>query len=107
MKNIITHNKLVRDKIPEIIEKSGKTAVCRTLSDEEYLEMLDQKLTEELDEYLKDQSMEEIADLLEVIYAVVKARGSSIEEVEKIRLLKKENRGGFEDKVFLECVLEQ
>jgi len=107
MKNIIIHNKLVRDKIPEIINKSGKTAVCRTLSDEEYLQTLDQKLTEELDEYLKDQSMEEIADLLEVIYAVVKARGSSMEEIEKIRLLKKEKRGGFENKIFLECVVEE
>ncbi len=107
MKNIIPHNKLVRDKIPEIIEKSGKTAVCRLLSDEEYLEMLDRKLSEELDEYLKDQSMEEIADLLEVIYAVIKARGASMEEVEKIRLLKKEKRGGFENKVFLKCVVEE
>lgn len=107
MKNTITHNKLVRDKIPEIIIKSGKTAVFRPLSDEEYLKMLDQKLSEELNEYLSDHSMEEIADLLEVICAVVKARGSSMEAVEKIRLSKKEKRGGFEDKVFLEYVIEE
>lgn len=107
MKSAVTHNKLVRDRIPEIIEKSGKTAVFRTLSDEEYLKMLDQKLTEELDEYLSDKSMEEIADLLEVVCAVVKARGSSMEEVEKIRLSKREKRGGFEERIFLEYVIEE
>ncbi len=106
MKKTIIHNKLVRDNIPDIIESGGKTAVYRTLCEDEYLKMLDQKLTEELNEYLSDNSMEEIADLLEVIHAVVKARGSSMEEVEKIRLLKKDKRGGFEDKVFLECVIE-
>ncbi len=107
MKNTITHNKLVRDKIPEIIETSGKKAVFRTLSEDEYLEMLDQKLTEELNEYLADKSMEEIADLLEVVHAVVKARGSSMEEVERIRIRKKEKRGGFEHRIFLECVVEE
>lgn len=107
MKKTVIHNKLVRDKIPEIIETSGKKAVFRMLSEDEYLEMLDQKLSEEMNEYLSDKSMEEIADLLEVIHAVVKARGLSMEEVEKIRLSKKEKRGGFENKVFLECVVEE
>ena len=107
MKKTVYHRKLVRDRIPEIIQESGKTAVCRTLSSDEYLEMLDRKLTEELNEYLSDKSTEEIADLLEVIHAVVKARGSSMEEVEKIRLLKKEKRGGFENRIFLECVVQE
>lgn len=107
MKNTVIHNKLVRDKIPEIIENSGKCAVCRTLSEDEYLKMLHQKLTEELNEYLSDDSLEEIADLLEVIHAVVRARGSSMEEVENIRLSKKEKRGGFEDRIFLECVVQK
>ena len=106
MEKTIIHNKLVRDKIPEIIEKSGKTAFCRTLSDSEYLEMLDKKLSEELNEYLSDKSMEEIADLLEVICAVVKARGSEMDEVEKIRLQKKAKRGGFENKILLEKVID-
>lgn len=106
MKKTIIHNKLVRDRIPEIIEKSGKTASARMLSHEEYLKRLDEKLSEELNEYLKDQSMEEIADLLEVIHAVVNARGSDMDEVEKIRLQKKEKRGGFEQRIFLECVTE-
>ncbi|MBQ1256039.1 MAG: nucleoside triphosphate pyrophosphohydrolase [Clostridia bacterium] len=107
MKKTVYHRKLVRDRIPEIIQESGKTAVCRTLASDEYLEMLDRKLTEELNEYLSDKSTEEIADLLEVIHAVVKARGSSMEEVEKIRLLKKEKRGGFENRIFLECVVQE
>ena len=106
MKNIIKHKKLVRDRIPEIIEKSGKKADFRILSENEYLKMLDQKLQEELSEYLYDKSMEEIADLLEVIHAVVSARGSTMDEVEQIRLLKKEKRGGFENRIFLESVTD-
>ena len=63
----IRYQKLVRDKIPELIEKQGKRSVCSVLSDEEYLERLDEKLSEELEEYLEDKSMEELADLLEVM----------------------------------------
>lgn len=106
MEKTIIHNKLVRDLIPEIIEKSGKMPVCRTLCKQEYLEMLDKKLCEELNEYLSDKSMEEIADLLEVIRAVVHARGFSMEEVEEIRRNKQEKRGGFDKKIFLEKVID-
>ena len=60
----IQYNKLVRDRIPEIIEASGKRCVCSTLSDEEYLARLDEKLNEELAEYQESKSMEELADLL-------------------------------------------
>ena len=100
----IKYHKLVRDKIPELIEKEGKESVCSILSDEEYLEFLDRKLSEELEEYLKDKSMEELADLLEVMMAVAKARGSSIEEIERIRQQKADKRGGFEKKILLEEV---
>ena len=102
----IRYQKLVRDKIPEIIEKQGKQVVCSTLSDEEYLARLDQKLSEELEEYQEDKSMEELADLLEVMMAVAKARGSSFEEVDNIRKQKAVQRGGFEKKILLEEVLE-
>lgn len=61
------YHKLVRDRIPEIIEANGKACTYETLSDEDYLRMLDAKLDEELAEYHKDQNMEELADLLEVI----------------------------------------
>ena len=105
MKKTVYH-KLVRDRIPEIIEQSGKTCVCSVLSDEEYLEMLDEKLNEELAEYQESKSMEELADLLEVVRAVTTARGSSPEEVEEIRRMKADLRGGFEKKILLEEVTE-
>ena len=100
----IKYNKLVRDRIPEIIEASGKRCVCSTLSDEEYLAKLDEKLNEELAEYQESKSMEELADLLEVIRAVAVARGSSMEEVEAIRRDKAAKRGGFEKKIWSESI---
>ena len=63
--------------------------------------MLDQKLNEELAEYQESKSMEELADLLEVMSAVAAARGSSLDEVKRIRLGKKEKRGGFEKRIRL------
>ena len=98
--------KLVRDRIPEIIEQAGQKCVCSVLSDDEYLKMLDEKLNEELAEYQESKSMEELADLLEVVRAVARARGSSPEEVEEIRRMKAEKRGGFEKKILLEEVTE-
>lgn len=106
MKEII-YEKLVRDKIPEIIEKSGKQFEIEILSDEKYLEMIDKKLDEELAEYHKDQNIEELADLLEVIYAATKARGYSIEDLEKVRVEKTEKRGGFDKKILLKKVIEE
>ena len=97
----IKYHKLVRDRIPEIIEASCKRCVCSTLSDEEYLVKLDEKLNEELAEYQESKSMEELADLLEVIRAVAVARGSSIEEVEATRRDKAAKRGGFVKKILL------
>ena len=105
MKEII-YDKLVRDKIPEIIEKSGKQCEIEILSDEKYLEMIDKKLDEELAEYHKDKNIEELADLLEVICAATKARGYSIEELEKVRAEKAEKRGGFDKKILLKKVIE-
>lgn len=105
--SIKTYNKLVRDRIPEIIEASGKTCVTEILSDEAYLEMLDKKLDEELAEYHKDQNIEELADLLEVIRACAVARGYSVEELEQIRADKAAKRGVFEKKILLKEVTEE
>lgn len=69
---MIIYNKLVRDRIPEIIEKNGNTCTTEILTDDEYLRMIDLKLDEELAEYHRDQNIEELADLLEVIHAAVK-----------------------------------
>ena len=102
----ITHNKLVRDKIPDIIKSAGKQAVTRILTDGEYLVELDRKLSEECAEYQADKSLEEMADVLEVLYSIAVARGYSVEELERVRAEKAEKRGGFADKIFLEEVLE-
>lgn len=96
-----TYNKLVRDKIPGIIEASGAVCATRVLSDPEYLQALDNKLTEELAEYYRDQSLEELADLLEVIYAAAKARGCTAETLDRIREEKAEKRGRFDQKIML------
>lgn len=101
----IQYNKLVRDRIPEIIMQSGKRPVYSILSGEAYLTKLDEKLNEELADYQESKSMEELADLLEVIWAVAAARGSSIEEVEAIRRDKAAKRGGFEKKILLTEVI--
>ena len=102
----IQYHKLVRDNIPDIIREAGKSCTVSVLSDEDYLKMLDEKLNEELAEYQESKSMEELADLLEVMRAVAAARGSSFEEVEEIRCIKAEKRGGFEKKLLLEEVIE-
>ncbi len=97
----ISYNKLVRDRIPEIIEASGKCCKIQVLEDEEYLRMLDAKLDEELAEYHKDQNIEELADLLEVIYAAAEARGCSVEQLEEVRAVKAEKRGSFRKRLLL------
>ena len=98
------HNKLVRDKIPEIIEKPGKVCHIHTLTSDEYLAELDRKLNEECAEYQADKSLEELADMLEVMYAIAEARGYSVEELEKVRAEKAEKRGAFIEKIYLESV---
>lgn len=103
---MVTHNKLVRDRIPEIIEKSGKKAIIRTLTQDEYLSELDRKLNEECAEYQADKSLEELADMLEVMHAIAEARGYSVAELEQVRAEKAEKRGGFQDKIYLEKVEE-
>ena len=103
---MIKYDKLIRDKIPEIIEQSGKKCIVEVMDNDTYIEYLDQKLNEELAEYQQDKSIEELADLLEVIYAVVAARGYSVEELERLRLEKAEKRGAFEKKLLLKSVSE-
>ena len=103
---IIKYKKLIRDNIPEIIEAAGKTCVVSVLSDEEYLKFLELKLDEELLEYHHDKNIEELVDLIEVIYAVANARGYSTDELETIRIKKNQKNGGFEKRLLLEEVRE-
>ncbi len=100
------YNKLVRDKIPEIISQQGKKCIVEVMDDATYLEMIDKKLGEELEEYYKDGSIEELADLLEVLYAAVTARGYTPDELETVRCEKLAKRGGFEKKLLLKQVEE-
>lgn len=94
-------NKLVRDKIPDIISSSNRRCTVKTLADDEYQLMLDAKLNEELSEYLQSKSLEELADLFEVIHAIVIAKGYSWKEFMDIRQKKLEERGGFEKRLLL------
>ncbi len=103
MKKIV-YNKLVRDKIPQIIERNGQTCITQVLTEDEYIRKLDEKLTEELAEYRESKALEELADLLEVMEATVKARGYTWQELLQIRDQKREKRGGFEDRILLKEV---
>jgi predicted house-cleaning noncanonical NTP pyrophosphatase (MazG superfamily) len=100
------YNKLVRDKIPQIIKADGKKLKSRILNDEEHLEELLKKLGEELEELKEARSVEELADVQEIVHAIAEAIGSSKNELEKVRAKKAEARGGFKDKIFLESAEE-
>ncbi len=99
------YNKLVRDKIPEIILESGRKCETEILNEELFIKMLDKKLDEELAEYHRDHSPEELADLLEVIYAAAEARGCTAVQLEEIRNKKAEERGGFANRILLKRVI--
>ena len=99
------YNKLVRDRIPEIIGLSGKTFTSRLLPEDEYLLELNKKMHEELAEYetatSSEDALEELADLLELIHAVTEYYDSTVDELEQIRADKATKRGGFEERIFL------
>ncbi|WP_026585135.1 nucleoside triphosphate pyrophosphohydrolase [Bacillus sp. J33] len=100
-----TYNKLVRDRIPEIIAETGKSYSTRILDQSEFINELKKKSIEELDEYLNtnndEEAIEELADLLEVVHALAETHGVSIEKVEELRKQKAEKRGGFKEKIYL------
>ena len=103
---IIKYNKLVRDEIPNIIKSDGKKARIRKLDDEEYINGLNSKLEEELQEYLETNSIEELADMVEVIYGILDYNGVSMEEFEEIRNRKARERGTFKDRILLVEVID-
>lgn len=98
-------DKLVRDRIPEIIARDGKKAVTRTLTDEEYKIYLEKKLDEEVKEFHESKSIEELADILEVISALSDIYGTFFEML-SVRLVKIAERGGFYEKILLEEICE-
>ena len=93
--------KLVRDKIPEIIERSGEIPHIRILPEEEYRRCLEAKLDEEVAEFHTDQNAEELADILEVVYALAETVGCTREELLACYDRKHAERGGFAARVFL------
>lgn len=103
--HVQTYDKLIRDRIPEIIERSGKTCVCETLTEGEYLRRLNEKLLEETREYLESGELEELADICEVLRAITEAKGLTPEALERARAEKRAARGGFEKRLLLKTVL--
>ena len=96
------YNKLVRDKIPEIIKSEGREVKAKILNDEEYKKELNKKLKEEVKEYLEDNNAQGLADIVEVVYGILNSMDITIEEFEKIRKEKAKKRGAFNKKIFLE-----
>ena len=94
-------NKLVRDKIPDKIKSNNETFEIKILNDEEYLIELNKKIQEEMKEYLESGEIEELADLEEVLRAILKVKNYTYQEFENIRLKKVEKRGAFDKKIFL------
>ena len=95
------YQKLVRDKIPAIIEAQGETPHIRILEGEEYTRRLEEKLDEEVREYHGDKNLSELADILEVVYALAENAGHTKEELLAVYQEKHQKRGGFRDRVFL------
>ena len=103
---IYKYNKLVRDKIPEEIENQGKECKYEILDDEKYSKELDKKLLEEVNEYISDHSEKEMADVQEVLKAIIKYRNIDEKRVEELRKAKELKKGGFYNKIYLTEVLE-
>jgi len=101
----VFYNKLVRDKIPDIISDSGKIPVVEFLDDKSYQEFLDRKLAEELEEYLNSGNIEELADMTEVIIAIIKHKNVSYNKFNEIVVDKHSKRGGFDRRLLLKEVI--
>lgn len=96
------YNKLVRDKIPDIIKGKGETAVTHIADDKEYWSKLKEKLDEEVKEFTKDETIGEVADILEVLDAVCEYKKWSRGELQSVKDKKVEERGGFKKRIILE-----
>jgi predicted house-cleaning noncanonical NTP pyrophosphatase (MazG superfamily) len=95
------YNKVVRDKIPEIIMAQGNSCEYRRLNDDDFLFYLEKKLTEELQEYQESHKIEELVDILEIVYRIVELRGVSETQVSMLRKMKNEERGALRENLFL------
>jgi predicted house-cleaning noncanonical NTP pyrophosphatase (MazG superfamily) len=96
------YNKLVRDNVPDIIKGKGEDVSFHIAEDIEYIEKLKEKLVEEAQEFSQEETLEEIADLLEVVDAIMAHKGFSEQELQEIKKLKAEKRGKFQRRIILE-----
>ena len=99
------YNKLIRDNIPGIIEEEGRLPVFRILEDDEYLDALNKKLLEEINEYQESNNLDELCDIIEVVFAIAKTKGFSTEEISISCDSKNTKNGAFEKRLFLEKVI--
>ena len=106
MMSTMRYNKLVRDKVPERIRSRGQVAVTHIADDAEYDQKLKEKLREEVEEFHQSDTLEELADIVEVIEAILRFRGWTWAKLEVVRRKKAEERGGFQERVVLEEVRE-
>lgn len=95
------YNKLVRDKIPEIIKKQGRECDIEIAPKDKKYELLEEKLKEEVNEFLEDKNLEELADVMEVLFGLADSLGYGEEDLLKARDKKREERGGFKDGIVL------
>lgn len=97
-----TYNKLVRDKIPENINSmEGRKATWRIMDDDEYIKELNKKLLEEVHEFIEENAIEELADIIEVIQSIMRVKNISYEELKNVQQMKREKKGGFSNKIYL------
>ena len=97
-----TYNKLVRDKIPENINSmEGRKATWRIMDDDEYIKELNKKLLEEAHEFIEENAVEELADIMEVIQSIMRVKNISYEELKNVQQMKREKKGGFSNKIYL------
>ncbi|RNJ27007.1 nucleoside triphosphate pyrophosphohydrolase [Halosegnis longus] len=101
------YDKLVRDDVPDLLRRDGKRVATHTADDAEYVERLNAKLDEEIAEYREDGTLEELADVLEVVYALAAAEGATRSELEELRAEKADRNGRFIDRVVVESVADQ
>jgi predicted house-cleaning noncanonical NTP pyrophosphatase (MazG superfamily) len=101
------YNKLIRDKIPQVIEESGKKCDIRSAGKAEHYRLLEAKLKEEVQEFLQDKNLEELADVMEVLFGLAESLGYSEGELVKKRVEKFEERGGFKEGIVLLSVDDQ